>query len=140
MIAVITSFFIPFTPFPSIISDRKDELNEDLHSAPDTERTVISLTEETYYQIQEYYTWYVVRNGICYFQVQIRCISPKLSGDNYYPLVGSMPQNALGNYLYYEAQNGIQFRIQESGSVRISGGSAGGSWNNIQGAYPVAYT
>lgn len=30
MIAVITSFFIPFTPFPSIISDRKDELNEDL--------------------------------------------------------------------------------------------------------------
>lgn len=115
-----------------------NELNEELHSVPDIERTVISLTEETYYQIQEDYTWYMVKNGICYFQVQIRCVSPKSSSDNYYPLSASMPRNALGDYLYYEAGNGIQYRINSTGIVRLSGGTADGSWNNIQGAYPVA--
>ena len=115
----------------------QSKLNEDLHPFSDIERTVISLTEETYYQVQEDYTWYMVRNGICYFQVQIRCVSPKLSGDNYYPLVGTMPRNALGDYLYYEAQNGTQFRINSTGIVRLSGGTADGPWSNIQGAYPV---
>lgn len=116
----------------------QNELNEELHSVPDIERTVISLTEETYYQIQEDYTWYMVKNGICYFQVQIRCVSPKSSSDNYYPLSASMPRNALGDYLYYEAGNGIQYRINSTGIVRLSGGTADGPWNNIQGAYPVA--
>ena len=114
-----------------------NELNEDLHFVPDTERTVISLIEETYYQIQEDYTWYMVKNGICYFQVQIRCVSPKLSGDNYCPLSASMPKNALGNYLYYEDTNGVQYRINNTGVVRVSGGTANGTWSNIQGAYPT---
>ena len=43
MICVITVFFIAFTPFPSIISDRKDELNEDIDYLYVSNRTFESI-------------------------------------------------------------------------------------------------
>ena len=101
------------------------------------QRHAITLISEDYYELDPNYSWYVIKNGICYVQIQIRCKSPKSSSDNYYPLSSPLPSNAMGDYLYDNLTNSIQIRISGSGAVRISSGDIG-EWAAYFKTYPIA--
>lgn len=113
-----------------------NELNGKLGST-EIERHAITLISEDYYELEPNYSWYVVKNGICYVQIQIRCKSPKSAADNYYPLSSPLPQNAMGDYLYDNLTNSIQIRISGSGAVRVATGNIG-EWATYFKTYPIA--
>ena len=112
------------------------ELNGKLGST-EIERHAITLISEEYYELNPDYSWYVIKNGICYVQIQIRCKSPKASSDNYYPLSSPLPSNAMGDYLYDKLTNLIEIRISGSGAVRVATGNIG-EWATYFKAYPIA--
>lgn len=113
-----------------------NELNGKLGST-EIERHAITLISEDYYELEPNYSWYVVKNGICYVQMQIRCKSPKSSSDNYYPLSSPLPSNAMGDYLYDTLSNAIQIRVSGSGAVRVATGNIG-EWATYFKTYPIA--
>ena len=113
-----------------------NELNGKLGST-EIERHAITLISEDYYELDPNYSFYVIKNGICYVQIQIRCKSPKSTSDNYYPLSSPLPSNAMGDYLYDNLTNSIQIRISGSGAVRVATGNIG-EWATYFKAYPIA--
>lgn len=118
------------------LQDQIDELNGNLGSAV-LDRQTITLKSDEYYELNTDYSWYAVKNGVCYVQMQIRCKVPKTTSDNYYPLNKNLPKNALGNYLYCTLMNLVQIRIDSSGNVRVATGTVG-EWGTFYIAYPVA--
>ena len=116
--------------------DAINELNGKLGST-EIERHAITLISEDYYELEPNYSWYVIKNGICYVQMQIRCKSPKSTSENYYPLTHNLPKCAMGDYVYDTLSNMIQVRVSGSGAVRIATGNIN-ELSNYFKAYPIA--
>ena len=113
-----------------------DSLSDSLAIKKNVAKTTITLVNtHTNFTLGTNYNWYMVRNGVCYFQLNFSISGSIASGDNYNPFI--LPTNALGNYLYFYANNGACVRISSGGVVRISAGSNQTGSHYIVGSYPI---
>lgn len=120
-----------------ILEDEINKLNSDIHSIKDINKTNLVLSENTHYMIEQEYTWYMVRNGICYFQFSIRAIDAMSGSTSYYPFTNNFPKPDNDKYLYFASRSGLLVRVNGNGNIRISGGTNGSAFETIDGAFPV---
>ena len=113
-----------------------DELSDSLKVGSDVGKTAITvINTNSNFTLTDTYSWYMVVNGICYFQVQFSASGSISSGDNYYPF--ALPPSAFGNYLYLYSQNGAGVRISSGGTVRVSVSSTQTGSHCVVGSYPI---
>lgn len=114
-----------------------DALSESLMINRNVGRTDITVVNASDKFTLENNSYYMVVNGICYFQIIFTINSSISSSEGYSPF--SLPASAFGNYLYFYSQNGAVLRISNNGGVRVntSVSEAISKSHCIIGSYPI---
>ena len=89
------------------------------------------------YDVDQNYSYYIVINSVCYFQIQLRR-KVGASKEPVFPFSNNLPKSAFGDYLYYTIpNNNVGLRVDNGGIIRVREGEYDDIWGCIQGSYPV---
>lgn len=82
------------------------------------------------------YTYYVVQNNVCYYQIILKNNSYLSQSDPIaFPLSMNLPKPFFGNFLY-DSNGGLSIRIDGGGALRVTGNSSN-NWVHFRGSYPI---